>query len=146
MHREPRAGRLNENHQRRWLATARYVDGLLSEIELILAGVQSPFARYLDDVPADRKEALRRFAADLRQALVRALAAEDVEPGLPTASALHTIRTDINFIDTAIEELKPRYLRGYGAVPAAAAPSIEAAVDRLQAMVRAIDRALGGRL
>jgi hypothetical protein len=136
---------LNENHQRRLLATAQYIDRLLGDIESILAGAESPFAKYLNDLRPEHVQAVSASLVALRSALLRALATAGIVLGPPRFSALHTIRTNLSFIDVAIEELRPRYMHGYGAVPPAAGDVLEAIVDELQNTVRTVGHLLAER-
>jgi hypothetical protein len=133
---------LSENHQRRLLATAQYVDRLLSDIESMLSGVESPFAKYLDDIRPAQKAAVAASVVRLRADLLSALAAEGIQPGPPRFSALHTIRTNLGFIEIALEELKPRYMRGYGEMPRTAGATLETIVEDLQDIVRKVDAVL----
>jgi hypothetical protein len=142
---DPSSEGLNENHQRRLLATAQYIDRLLGDVESILAGTESPFAKYLNDLRPEQAQAVGASLVTLRSALVRALASARIALGPPRFSALYTIRTNLGFIEIAIEELRPRYMHGYGAVPPAAGDVLDAIADDLQNTVRRVDRLLEER-
>jgi hypothetical protein len=49
------------------------------------------------------------------------------------------ITTDLAFVDIAIEELKPKYLRGCGAVPADAVDELDAKINELGAIVKSME-------
>ena len=133
---------LSDNHRRRLLATAKYVDGLLGDIESILSGIDSPFAKYVDDLSPAQKATVAEAVGRLRADLVRALASEGLQPGPPRFSALHTIRTSLGFIEIAFEELKPRYMRGYGEMSRGAAAALDAIAGELQEIVKRVDALL----
>ncbi len=136
-----RPGELNEPQQRRLYVTCKYIDGLLSEIEHALhsATSQSPFPRYyLDVTPAQATEIeghIRRF----RSELLRVLDWQRLKPEPPEIPVTRSIKTDLSFIDNAIEELKPKYLRGCGAVPADAVDGLNEAIHRLRSLTKEME-------
>ena len=56
---------------------------------------------------------------------------------IPVSRSLHAVLT---FIDIAVEELKPEYMRGYGEVPAAAAVELSGIAGELRGLVSQLDR------
>ena len=118
----PRArerGELNDAQQRRLSVTCKYIDKMLSEIEQALhsAASQSPFPRYVADLAPAQARAIEDHIRRLRAQLLRALAWQHMRPNPPDIPATQVVRTNLAFIDIAIEELKPRYMGGYGTVP-----------------------------
>jgi hypothetical protein len=110
---EPRArepGALNEVQQRRLSITCKYIDKPLCDIEQALhsAASPSPFPRYLVDITP----ALSRVIEDH----IRALDGQHLKPDPPEIPVTRSVTVDLTFIDIAIEELKPGYMRGCGAV------------------------------
>lgn len=129
---------LNENHRRRLLVSCQYVDRLLSSIEGALAGPSlTPFPRYHDDLTVNEREEMRARVAQLRAQLVLFLKEQAIPVPEAAISARHAILTSLGYIDIAVEELKPRYLGGYGVVPPALVPELNESVKELQAMVKA---------
>jgi hypothetical protein len=59
-----------------------------------------------------------------------------LKPDPPEIPVTRSITTDLAFIDIAIEELKPRHLRGCGAVPADAVDELNAAIYELESLVK----------
>ncbi len=140
------AGTLNEHHRRHLLASCRYIDRLLSDIDVIVASAdsQSPFARYVNDLPPTLRKLLRDYFVRLRADMLRVLERHDAMPDANRISALHAIRTALGFVDISIEELKPQYMQGYGAVPAALEPELNGLAEELKSVVATLDRALAG--
>jgi hypothetical protein len=130
-------GQLNEPQQRRLAVTCKYIDNLLCEIEHALdsAASKSPFPRYVVDVtPAQAKE-IESHIRRMRTELLRALAWQHLAPEMPDIPVTRSVLTDLSYIDNAIEELKPRYLRGCGAIA-------EDALDGLNETIRSLQNAV----
>lgn len=132
---------LNEHQRRRLFITCRYVDKLLSDAEEILnaAASKSPFPRWRDDTSRAQRKVAQDYISRIRSQLVCVLESQDiVNPG-PTVGSIHAIRTTLNFIDIAVEELKPKYMRGYGEVPEAVIPELNGIVNELAEVVRKLN-------
>ncbi len=126
---------LNANQQQRLLATCKHIDKLLEAIEATLnaASSKSVFPEYTSDIhPHERKEIEDRVAG-IRKQLLQVLAEQSLAPEPPRISASHSISVNLTFIDVAIAELAPRYMRGYGPVSEEGAADLERIVDGLQA-------------
>ena len=136
--------RLNENHRRHLLASCRYIDRLLSDVDNIVAAAdsQSPFARYANDLSPALSKLLRDYFGRLRTDMLQILERHDAMPEGDRISALHAVRTALGFIDISIEELKPQYMTGYGAVPDALKPELNGLAEELKNVVATLDRAL----
>lgn len=139
---------LNESQRRRLLVSCQYVDRLLVDIETILAQAASPspFGRYRDDLAPAQKTLLRDYLARIRRDLVAVLARHGLQPAGTPVGVAHAVRTTLGFVDIAIEELRPKYMRGYGAVPAELVPELEGLVEELQAVVHQLDATLAERV
>ena len=135
---------LNENHRRHLLASCVYVDRLLADIDTVVATADSasPFARYVNDLSPALARVVRDYLTRLRTDMLRVLERHHAMPESPRISAVHAIRTALSFVDIALVELKPEYIRGYGEVPPSLVPEINGFVEELQSVVRALDRAL----
>lgn len=133
-----RPGELNEPQQRRLMVTCKYIDGLLSEIEYALhsAASESPFPRYAVDVTPSQAQEIESHIRRLRAELLRVLAWQNLVPEPPDIPVTRSVLTDLSFVDNAIEELKPRYLRGCGPVPPDAVDELSQAIHGLQTLVR----------
>jgi GTP-binding protein EngB required for normal cell division len=148
---EPARG-LNEAQSRHLLSECEYADKLLSEVESILAASssRSPFPKYAVDLTPAQAKVVRDYIARIRAQLVRVLEGLGVAPAAPRIGAVHAIRTNLAFVDMALEEARPRHMRGYGEVPRSVAPQLEGMVSELQSLVAKLDsylaRGLGNDL
>jgi hypothetical protein len=134
-------GQLNEPQQRRLVITCKYIDNLLGEIEHALhsATSPSPFPRYIVDVTPEQARVLEDHIRLLRAQLLRTLDWQQLKPEPPDIPVTRSITTDLAFVEIAIEELKPRYLRGSGAVPADAVDELNKVIHELLAQVKSME-------
>ncbi|HXX44249.1 MAG TPA: hypothetical protein VEJ38_05940 [Candidatus Acidoferrales bacterium] len=136
------AARLNEYQARRLRVTFAYIDRLLCEIEGILnaSESQAAFPRYEGEVTSQQRETIQDYVARLRSKLVRVLEGQGIRREGASIHALHAIHVALGSIDIAVEELKPRYMRGYGEVPEAAAAELSEIVENLCGLVAEFDQ------
>src|SRR6266542_2084619 len=132
---------LNENQKRHLRTTCQYVDKLLSDIESTInsAASGSPFEKYRDDLTPAQVKVTRDYIARIRAQMTRVLEGQEVELSKDRISARHSIQTALEFVDIAIEELKPKYMRGYGMVPSSVAPELNGLVGELQDVVKKLN-------
>lgn len=140
MNRHP--GELNDSQQRHLRVTCQYIDKLLSDIEHVLhaATSPSPFPRYVVDITPAQTRAIEDHIRRLRSQLLRTLAWQHMKPNSPEIPATRAVMTDLAFVDIAIEELKPSYMRGYGTVPEDAVSELNGVVYELRSMVAGMER------
>lgn len=133
-----RPGELNHAQQRRLSVTCTYVDNLLREIEHALhpETSKSPFPHYVLDVTASQTRQIEEHVDRLRGELLRVLDWQHLAPEPSEIPVTRSILTDLSFVDNAIEELKPSYMRGCGAVPEDALEGLNKAIQGLQLVVR----------
>ena len=136
---------LNDHQARHLWATCQYIARQLSDLEAIVAtsAPESPFARYLDDVTPAQKARLGEDCARMHAEMARVLASLGIAAGAPPVSARHSMRAAFNFIEVALEELKPGHMKHYGPVPSEVAPALDGLVRDLQAAVQRLEQALG---
>ncbi len=137
-------GELNENQQRRLIITCQYIDKLLSDIEQVLhsATSPSPFPRHVADVTPAQARVIEDHIRRLRSQLLRALDWQHMKPEPPQIPITRSITVDLTFIDIAIEELKPSYMRGCGAVPEDAVDELNGVVHELRSLAGSMQRYL----
>jgi Ni,Fe-hydrogenase III small subunit len=58
-----------------------------------------------------------------------------MKPEPPDIPLSRTVITDLGFVDIAVEELRPRYMRGCGAIPEDAIDGLNQVVDELRTLV-----------
>jgi len=135
------AASFNEAQQRHLLASCQYIDQVLAEALAMLtaAASPSPFTRYAADTTPAQRKVIQDYVEDLRRQLVRVLASVGLSPAPSRVGTIGAIRTHLRFISIAIEELKPRHMRGYGELPQATAREVEGIVEELHASLRRFD-------
>ena len=141
---EGSANSLNSNHERRLSVTCRYIDKLLADMESILSVSSSrlAFPQYTPDLTSAQRRVIEDYIGRIRAQLVRVLDGQNIErpsADIPVGRSLHSTLT---FVDIAVEELKPEYMRGYGEVPPQAAVELNGIAGELQGLVRQLDHYL----
>jgi GTP-binding protein EngB required for normal cell division len=134
-------GELNEAQQRRLLISCQYIDKLLGSIEHALhsAASPSPFPRYIVDVTPAQTRVLEDHIRRIRSQLLHALAWQHMKPEPAQIPVTRTITTDLAFVDIAIEELRPSYMRGSGTVPEDAVAELNGVVHELRTIVQGMN-------
>lgn len=137
-------GELNGPQQNRLRITCHYIDKLLSDVERILhqATSQSPFPRYIVDVAPAQVRLVEDYIRRLRGQLLRALDWQHMKPTPPDIPATRAVLTNLAFIDIAVEELRPSYMRGSGSVPEDAVNELNGVVHELRSLVEGMERYL----
>ena len=135
------SGPMNEAQQRRLSITCQHIDKLLLEIEDVLheAASKSPFPRHVMDVTPAQGRVLEDHIGRVREQLLRALAWQNLRPDAATIPATRSILTHLAFIDIAIEELKPSYMRGSGTVAEGVAEELTGVVHELRSVVEGME-------
>ena len=137
------AGRnsLNESQQRHLLVSCQYVDHLLSDIESILSASRSssPFPRYRAGLAPVQARLTADYLARIRSRLMRVLDSLGITIPPPQFDARFSIRTALTFADNAVEELRPKYMRGYGDVPDSILADLDGVVDELRIVLHRLD-------
>jgi GTP-binding protein EngB required for normal cell division len=135
---------LNEAQRLRLSVSCQYIDRLLADMENILhtAGSRSAFGKYIVDISPAQTRVLEDYIHRLREQLLRSLAWQQLEPGAPTIPATHAVLTNLSFIDIAVEELRPRYMRGSGAVNDHVAGELNGVVHELRSLLEGMNRYL----
>jgi GTP-binding protein EngB required for normal cell division len=135
-------GALNDSQQRHLRVSCEYIDKLLSDMERVLhsAASQSPFPRYVADLTPAQARVIEDHIRRLRSQLLRALAWQHMEPDQPDIPATRAVTTKLAFIDIAIEELRPSYMRGYGTVSEDAIAELNGVVHELRSLVESTER------
>ena len=135
-----REGHLNPYQQRHLLIACQHLDGLLAGMEEVLRSASSrrAFPKYIADVTAAQRKTIEDHIARIRERLLRVLEAQQLAPPTPEISALHAVRVNLDFLAIDVEELAPRYMRGYGAVSEQAAEELHGIVRQLGAPLRGL--------
>lgn len=129
---------LNPSQRQRLLVTCKHIDKLLGNIEETLnaAASKSAFPGYIGDITPRQRKTIEDYIARLRGQLLQVLARQSLAPEEPRISATHAIHVDLTFIEIAIAELAPHYMRGYGAVSEQGATDLHGVIAALQSTVK----------
>jgi GTP-binding protein EngB required for normal cell division len=135
-------GELNDAQLRRLSVTCEYIDKLLRDVEHILheATSPSPFPRHVIDLTPAQTRVLEDHIRQIRKQLLHTLEWQHMKPEPPDIPATRALLTNLAFIDIAIEELKPSYMRGSGSVPEDAASELTGVVYELRSVVKSMER------
>ncbi len=142
---EPPSDRaLNENQQRRLIVTCQHVDRLLADLErsFIEAQSNSPFGRYADDLAPAEQRLVHDYISRVHTQLLRMLDGQGLSPTPRRISLRHSILTHLLYVDVSVEELKPHYMQGYGAVAPQAAAALNGIVEELHGTIGQLTRYL----
>jgi GTP-binding protein EngB required for normal cell division len=137
-------GALTDAQQRRLSVTCKYIDKLLGDIEQALHSTEStsPFARHIVDITPAQTRVIEDHIGRLRSQLLRALDWQHMKPDRPEIPVTRSVMTDLAFVDIAIEELRPSYMSGSGAVPEDAVSELNGVVHELRTLVGSMERYL----
>ena len=135
---------LNANHRRRLTVTCQYIDKLLADMEgtLQVSESQMAFPHYLPDLAPQQRRVVEDYIRRIRAQLIRVLDGQNIErpaADIPESRSLHT---NLTFVEIAAEELKPEYMRGYGAVPSQSAVELNGIAGELKGLVKELDQFL----
>jgi hypothetical protein len=129
---------LNSNQERRLTVTCRHIDKLLGEIEsaVNVSASKMAFPQYVSDLSPIQRRAVEGYISRIRTQLVRVLDGQGIErppADIPVSRSLHS---HLAFVDIAVEELRPRYMSGYGELSPDAAAELETIAADLQQLTR----------
>lgn len=138
--------RLNEFQKRRLRVTCEHIDKLLSSIEEVLyqPSSKSVFPKFKSEVSLAQRRTIENYIARVRAQLLRVLDGQDIAKGSPSIAATHSIHVSLTFVEIAVEELYPKYMQGYGAVPEAVAAELNGICGELLGLVTRFDRYVSG--
>jgi hypothetical protein len=136
--------KLNEAQQRHLYTTCQYIDGLLSDVEQTFQEPDSlsAFPRYVMDMTSEEMSEFRDHIHRIREELLRTLAWQEMQPEPPSIPATRAVQRSLSFIDIAIEELNPSYMRGCGAVPEGAVEGLHGVIRGLRSATRGMEQHL----
>jgi GTP-binding protein EngB required for normal cell division len=126
-------GSLNDNHKRHLVTTFEHVDRLLTDSLRALNGAElaSPFQRCVQDSLPIQRKVLADYAARLRALMVRILEDQGIEIPKPRISSLWSLKSTLMTAAIAIEELRPKYMRGYGNLSDEATQGLESLTSQI---------------
>lgn len=133
-------GAFSANHQRYLLTRIRHIDEILGDAVQALAPTDEGrlFKRIVPDATQGQRKILSDYLAQLRFALRRFVDAQELDDGLRPVSGLWSLRTALMFAQTAVVELRPDYMRGYGELDSEAIAASERLVPELTSLLKRI--------
>lgn len=133
---------LNPSQRQRLLVTCKHIDNLLGDVEATLnaAASKSVFPGYVNDISPLQRKTIEDYIARLRGQLLQVLAGQSMAPVEPGISAAHSIHVNLTFVEIAIAELAPHYMRGYGPVSEEGAADLNGIVGELQSAAKELMR------
>jgi GTP-binding protein EngB required for normal cell division len=133
---------LNGAQRQHLLITCQHIDKLLGDVEATLnaAGSKTVFPSYVNDVAPVQRKTIEDYIARVRGQLLQVLAGQSLQPEKPRVSAIHSIHVNLTFVDIAIAELAPHYMRGYGPVSEEGAADLNGIVAELQSAIKELTR------
>ena len=139
-------GSLNESQARRLRITCQHIDGLLSGIEAILSESESgtAFPRYSSDITPAQRRTIEDHIARVRAQLVKVLDGKGIPRDPPSVPASRAIAFTVVSIEVAVEELKPKYMKGYGPVSASGGRDLNKISGELHGLMAEFERYLAG--
>jgi hypothetical protein len=135
---------LNPFQANRLRISCQYIDKLLGQMEEILntSVSKAAFPRYASDLLPAQRRAIDDYIARLRTHLVRTLESQGIVREQPSIPASRAIQASLGAIDIAVEELRPKYMRGYGELPESVAAELNGIVGELRGLIERFDRYL----
>ena len=124
---------LSDNQKRHLLYTLEHVDHVLSDALQALTAVEtsSPFQRCLSDSLPVQRKVIADYVARLRGMMVRILEGQGIAIPKPQVSSLWSFQTTLLSAKIAVEELAPKYMRGYGDMPDEVAHELDVLTTQL---------------
>jgi GTP-binding protein EngB required for normal cell division len=140
----PRRDVFPPNHQRYLFSRFHYIDETLGEaLQALQPTDEGRLFRPLvpDATPAQRK-ILADYLAQLRFVLRNFIEAQQLQEIPQNVSGLWSVRSAVIFAQNAVTELRPEYLRGYGALDVESTTAAERLVAELSALLKRIEEYL----
>jgi len=137
---------LNENQVRRLRVSCQHIDRMLSEIENILneSVSRAAFPPYITDLSPAQKKTIEDYITRVRARLIKVLEGQGIALPPPAVPVSRAVRSRLYSIDIAAEELKPKYMQGYGLVSEDLASELNGIAGELQGLVVHLDQQLAG--
>ena len=137
---------LNSNHARRLSVTCQHIDKLLADMEnaVSVSASERAFPEYIADVTPAQRQTIEDYIARIRSQLARILDGQGIERPAPRIPASRSLYTILTFIGIAAEELQPKYMRGYGEIPPAAAVDLNGIAAELLSLTHQLDQYIKG--
>lgn len=136
---------LGPNHLRALSVRLEAIDHWLERLECALLPIgRSPFRPPVLQPPPGQQERIRCTVETLRGALVAILREKGLSAERETVSLRAAALPFLLSMRATVEEIAPRYMRGYGALSPRAQQELEEIVSELERRVAELEEALAG--
>jgi hypothetical protein len=135
---------LNDNHKLRLRSTFKLFDEMLSAVARTLSASepQSPFSDIIPDATPVQQRLVAEYAAQIRVSMLRILDEIGTPLPQPHISAVWSARTTLTSAAIDLEELKPKYMRGYGSLSEAEEKNLERFISELTDLFERLGKCL----
>jgi len=135
---------LDERRKRSLLLKLRHLDELLFEVDRLAEGKgsSSPLSDRYTELDKEKEEAIQRYTALLRETMRRILEEKEIRIEAPPVDVIWSIHISLNFMDMSAEEIRPKYMRGYGELTREAADELDAVATELQELLKQMQAVL----
>lgn len=134
---------LNDSHKTKLVASFQHLDELLgTALDRLDAEDRFLFPRYLPDVSPVQRKLLGDYLVQFRRAMRRFLDARGMAVGRPRIGAAWALHITLTAAQTALDELRPDKLRGYGELDDEGAREVAALLAGLGAILAQMDGCL----
>ena len=137
---------LNENHRRSLSVLVRHVAKLLDEIDRLLFAARrpSPFNHLVSDVSPAQAGVIRDYVDKARRALLAAAERHRLDVLGSPLDVRHAIDVQAVMASIAVEDSRPRRLRGYGALDPSVAEEVDRTCDEIDRALRELQAFVRG--
>jgi hypothetical protein len=132
---------LNDNQKQKLMLTFRHIDNLLNDTFHALYSDEStsPFKRYRPDLLPGQRKVIGDYLTRLRALMVQILAHQGITIPEPKSSALWTFKMALFQAKTAVEELDPKHMRGYGDLSKDTAHGLKAMISQIMDVLESMN-------
>ena len=132
---------LNANQQSFLRITFRSVDESLTRALSLLdsARERSPFGQFVADATAEQQHVVANYVACVRAAMKRALEAQGIPLPQAQTSSVWSARLAIVLSQVALEDVRPKRLRGFGEVSPDDARALEAPLAEIDTLLNEME-------
>jgi hypothetical protein len=135
---------LDKRREHLLLMTFRHLDKILSDVDRCAEGKgsSSPLSDRYTELDPETKEAIQGYTTRLRETMCRILEEKGIPIDVPSFETIHRINTFLIFMDISAEEIRPKYMRGYGELTREAADELDAVATELQGLLKQMQAVL----
>ena len=135
MDREHKEQLFTDSQMNHLVGTFRHIDALLRTIESAIADEKDGlFPHYLRDLSARQKQSLKAAIDVIRERMRRKLQHYGLGAPGPRTTATRSAESALQFIDVALDNLRPKEMRGYGPVSDGANAELQELINEFHSL------------